>query len=73
MKIREKVFQTAEVGGHKFAILLDDETMTAREAIWTENGWETDFCYPALGIDSFDVAGELDFDAVKEMGYTFAG
>jgi hypothetical protein len=66
-----RVFQTAEVGGRKFAILLDDETMTAYEAVWTENGWETDFSYPALGIDSFDVAGALDFDAVKEMGYTF--
>lgn len=73
MKIREKVFQTAEVGGHKFAILLDDETMTAYEAVWTENGWETDFSYSVLGIDSFDVAGALDFDEVRKMGYTFVG
>jgi len=68
-----KVFQTAEISGRKFAILLDETTKTAYEAVWTENGWETDFCYSVLGIDSFDVAGELDFDAVKEMGYTFAG
>ena len=69
-----RVFQTAEVGGRKFAILLDDESMTAYEAVWTENnGWETDFCCPAIGIDSFDIAGALDFDAVKEMGYIFAG
>ena len=66
-----RVFQTAEVGGHKFAILLDDETMTAYEAVWTENGWETDFSYPALDIDSFDVAGALNFDAVSKMGYKF--
>lgn len=66
-----RVFQTAEVGGYKFAILLDDETMTAYEAVWTEDGWETDFSCPALGVDSFDVAGMLDYDTVREMGYTF--
>lgn len=72
MKIREKrVFQTVEISGRKFAILLDDETMTAYEAVWNEDGWETDFSYPSLGVDSFDVAGALNFDAVKEMGYTF--
>ena len=68
-----RVFQTAEVGGRKFAILLDDESMTAYEAVWTQNGWETDFCCPAIGIDSFDIAGVLNFDEVRKMGYTFAG
>lgn len=66
-----RVFQAAEISGRKIAILLDETTRTAYEAVWTENGWETDFSYPALGIDSFDVAGALDFEAVKEMGYTF--
>ena len=66
-----RVFQTAEVGGRKFAILLDDESMTAYEAVWTQNGWETDFNYPAVGIDSFDVSGVLDFEGVQKMGYTF--
>lgn len=71
MKIKERVFQTAEVGGYKFAILLDDEEKRAYEAVWTENGWETDFSYAALGIDSFDVAGEFDNEEVEKMGYTF--
>lgn len=66
-----RVYDTAEVGGHKFAILLDDETMTAYEAVEIDGEWETDFSYPAIGIESIDVAGALDFDAVKEMGYTF--
>lgn len=68
-----RVFQTAEISGRKFAILLDETTMTAYEAIWTENGWETDFSYPAIGIESIDVAQLLDFEEVKKMGYTFAG
>ena len=71
MKKNYKVFQTAEISGRKFAILLDDEEKRAYEAVWTENGWETDFSYPSLGVDSFNVAGALDFDVVKEMGYTF--
>jgi len=64
-------YDTVEISGRKFAILLDDETMTAYEAVWTENGWETDFSYPAIGINSLDVAGALDFETVKKMGYTF--
>jgi len=66
-----RVYDTVEISNRKFAILLDDENKRAYEAIWSGNGWETDFCYPALGIDSLDVARELDFDGVKEMGYTF--
>jgi len=66
-----RVYDTVEVSGRKFAILLDDESMTAYEAVWTENGWETDFSCPAVGVDSFDVAGALDFEGVREMGYTF--
>jgi len=66
-----RVFQIAELGGYKFAILLDDETMSAYEAVWTENGWETDFnCY-ALGVDSFDLAGMFDYEDVEKMGYIF--
>ena len=71
--VKMRVFQTAEVGGRKFAILLDDESRTAYEAVWSKNGWETDFSYPSLGVDSFDVAEKMNFDAVKEMGYTFLG
>lgn len=66
-----RVFQTAKVGDYKFAILLDDENKRAYEAVEIDGEWETDFCYPSLGVDSFDVAGELDFEKVEEMGYTF--
>lgn len=66
-----RVYETAEVSGRRFAILLDDETMTAYEAVLTPYGWETDFCCSSIGIDSIDVAGAMNFDAVKKMGYTF--
>lgn len=57
MKLR--VFQTAEVGDCKFAILLDDEEKKAYEAVLSNDGWEIDICYPALNVDSFDVASSL--------------
>jgi len=66
-----RVYDTVEISGRRFAILLDDDSMTAYEVVWSENGWETDFSCPALGIDSFDLAGMLDYDVVRKMGYTF--
>jgi len=66
-----RVYDTVEINGRKFAILLDDENKRAYEAIWSGNGWETDFSCPAVGIDSFDIAGMLDFEGVQKMGYTF--
>jgi len=66
-----RVYDTVEVSGRRFAILLDDETMTAYEAVLTGDGWETDFNCSAMHIDSFDVAGMLDYDAVRKMGYIF--
>lgn len=66
-----KVFQIVELGGRKFAILLDDETMSAYEAVLTEDGWETDFNCFALGVDSFDLAGMFDYEDVEKMGYIF--
>lgn len=45
--------------------------MEAYEAIYSEEQWETDFSYDSLGLDSFDVAGTLDFEKVEKMGYTF--
>lgn len=74
----EKVFQEATVNGRRFAILLDDETMEAFEAVWIEDNsfadggyWETDFSYAHIGVDPSDVAGELDFFKVRQMGYKF--
>lgn len=69
-----KVFQTVEVKGKKFGILLDSEEKTAYEAVWDEQHerWETDFSYESLGVESDEVAGSLDFDEVRKMGYSFA-
>ena len=64
-------YDTVEISGRKFAILLDDETMTAYETVWTEDGWETDFDYPSIGVDSMDVAGTLDFEGARAAGYRF--
>ena len=66
-----KVFSTAEVGGKSFAILIDDKTMQAYEAVYLDGGWETDFDYPSIGVDSMDVAGALDFEGARKAGYRF--
>jgi hypothetical protein len=72
-EIKMKVYQETNVNGYRFAILLDEETKEAYEAIWDQENesWNTDFSYSALEIDSFDIAGELDFEGVKKLGYKF--
>jgi antitoxin component of RelBE/YafQ-DinJ toxin-antitoxin module len=65
-----KVYDSAEVGGQKFAILVDNE-MNAYEAVEINGEWETDFSYPSTGVDSFDVAGALNFEGAKKAGYKF--
>ena len=66
-----KKYQETVVRGMRFAIFLDEKNMTAHEAVWTGCRWEHDPCYLSIGVDSFDVAGSLDFDAVRKMGYQF--
>ena len=66
-----KVFDTAEIGGKKLAILVDDKSMIAYEAVYLDGGWETDFDYPSIGVDSMDVAGALDFEGARKAGYRF--
>lgn len=68
-----RIFDKCKVRDFEFAILVDDEEKTAFEAVWSEEtqDWETDFSYEVLGIDSFDVAAELDFIGVQEQGYRF--
>jgi len=66
-----KVFDTAEIGGKKLAILVDDGSMIAYEAVYLDGGWETDFDYPSIGVDSMDVAGALDFEGARAAGYRF--
>lgn len=67
-----RIFDTCLVDGERYAILVDEASKLAYEAVWdaqTET-WETDFNFPD-GVSSFDVAGELDFDGCREAGYTF--
>lgn len=64
-----RIFDECEVGGYRFAILVNDETKEAMEAVWHDGRWETDFSYSNLGVDSFDVAGSLDFDGCQKAGY----
>jgi len=68
-----KVYDQCEVEGRKFAILVNEEEKRAYEAVWNEDqgDWETDFSYSSIGIDSFNVAGFLDFDKCISEGYTF--
>jgi len=66
-----KIYDKCEVGGYIFAILIDDKTKEAYEAVWYNDDWETDFSYPSLGIESLDVAGALDFEGAKKLGYKF--
>ncbi len=68
-----RVFNQCELQGFKFAILVDDETKLAYEAVWSDElqDWETDFSYEVLSVDSFDVAGELDFEGAERQGYRF--
>jgi hypothetical protein len=66
-----KVFDAAEIGGKKLAILVDDERMRAYEAVEINGNWEIDFAYPCIGIDSAEAAQNLDFEGAREAGYRF--
>jgi hypothetical protein len=66
-----KVREITEINGRKFAILVNDNDMTACEAVEIDGKWEIDFDYPSIGVDSFDVAAALDFDGANKAGYRF--
>lgn len=68
-----KIFDEATVEGRLFAILVDEKSRRAYEAVWDGERWETDFSYFAFGIGSADVAELLDFAGVREAGYRFEG
>lgn len=65
------IFQQAEIDGHKFAILLDDENMRATLCIWNKewNIWDGEWNASAAGVDPTEVGTSFDFDAVSKMGY----
>jgi hypothetical protein len=68
-----KVYQRTCVDGYTFAVLLDEKYKNAFVAVWEHdsNFWDTDFSYEFIDVNPFDVAGKLDFDSVKKLGYTF--
>jgi len=70
----KKVYDEAVIAaGERFAILVDEETRTAYEAVWDDGAgrWETDFSYHALKTDAMDVAEALDFTGARAAGYRF--
>jgi len=52
-------------------IRVNDATGEAHEAVLDADGWDSDFDYPSIGIDSSDVAGALDFEGARAAGYRF--
>ena len=67
----DNVYDSAYVDGKKFAILIDSESMKAYEAVEINGEWVTDFSYPTINVNSFDVAEALNFDGAKKAGYHF--
>lgn len=66
-----KIYDECKTNSHKVAILVDEKEKTAYEAVWSEKGWDTDISYSVLGIDSGEVAENLDFVGAREAGYKF--
>ena len=66
-----KIMDACIIKGKKIAIMVNEETMEAYEVVWNGESWETDFSYDSLGIDSFEVAGAMDFQKIEKMGYSF--
>lgn len=68
-----KVCEECVIGEERFAIIVNDEDMTAMEAVWNSEAqdWNTDFSYAALTANSDDVFQTLDFESCKQAGYTF--
>jgi len=52
-------------------IRVNDATGEAHEAVLDSDGWDSDISYAAIGIDSSDVAGALDFEGARAAGYRF--
>ena len=66
-----RTYDAAEIDGKIVGIRVNDVTGEAREAVLDSDGWETDFDYPSIGVDSMDVAGALDFEGARKAGYRF--
>ncbi|HHX66788.1 MAG TPA: hypothetical protein GX708_01870 [Gallicola sp.] len=71
MEEKNKVLTECIVNGNRLAIIvIDEEKKEAAEAVWNGEFWETDFSYPSLGVTINEVAEAMNYDAVKEAGYT---
>lgn len=70
-EIKMQVLTECIVKGNRLGIVvLDEAAKTAAEAVWTDGRWDTDFSYPAIGVTVDEVAESMDYDAVREAGYT---
>ena len=69
--VEPEVLTQCTIDGLRFAVIVIDEAeKTAAEAIWTGDGWDTDFSHHFLPVTAAEVAGAMDYDAVTEAGYT---
>ena len=67
-----RTFDAAEIDGKIVGIRVNDKTGEAHEAVLDPYyGWDSDFDYPSIDIDSSDVAGALDFEGARAAGYRF--
>lgn len=64
-------FDAAVVNGRIIGIRVNDKTGEAHEAVLDSDGWDSDISYAAIGIDSSDAAGALDFEGARKAGYRF--
>ena len=68
-----RVLDQCTIKGIRFAILVDDETGKAYEAVWIDShGWDTDFRYPVFGLVTWDeVIEAFGIDSLRRLGYRF--
>ena len=66
-----RTFDAAEIDGKIVGIRVNDKTGEAHEAVLDSDGWDSDFDYTSIGVDSSDAANALDFEGARAAGYKF--
>jgi hypothetical protein len=66
-----KVYQETTLNGERFAILVNESTKEALDAVFYNGRWETDFSHFALKTSADEVAAALDYDGARKAGYRF--
>lgn len=66
-----RIYDVAQINEERFAILVDDETKEAYDAVWNGQRWETDFSHHALKTTADEVAEALEYDRARKEGYRF--